>query len=437
MERRIDLGSYKSPLLELQRIQEMARESSEKFLNSQLASIAGVDEFGNVILNTTSDLEKYIDVLEQTRISALAKSDVDVGSKFVEDLTTEGSKVAQEIGAFISELPLVGDINIGQTPFKMLQEATDQVNSLLNLKAEYPLSASIQKQLDQAVGVLNEAKGKFDETFMDFRRTVSEIYTQGLRREGIVSIFRDDRLRAGFELIAEYEKELHGLKVTAEDVIGREIMSRIYSDASTVLDIDATRMIERAREAGTNVEKVMKEGSKVFAGEIVTFLPEMGRTIEAAGDFAIAKVNATGQMVLEFYNNLTGKLEVRPFDDAEIQDIADSIIPVRRLQRELEDRVNALNATIIGAAAGIEGTKENLDLGARFYSELDTATLLQTRRGFVPGMGYTQESPLKTVQYATRDIDNNLVTTQKNFLIISAKFFCVVTKLLSISLVAY
>ena len=74
----------------------------------------------------------------------------------------------------------------------------------------------------------------------------------------------------------------------------------------------------------------------------------------------------------------------------------------------MDNRLGVLDTFVTGAAAGITGVtekvfKKNFDLGARFLSDVPTSTLLQSSKGYAPGIGYTTNSPFDKVTLAGKE----------------------------------
>lgn len=416
--RRVEYGEYKSPILELARVQDAAKKVTMDFVKANVAAIAGVDKFGNVILNNTDSIMRYAEAVEEARVKQLALTDVDILAKYMEDLTTEGSDFWREFGDFLSEMPLVGDIDIGRTPLRALDEITKRINDMISLKAEFPLVNVMDEQFNGLVDTLDKVRGRFGEVYDDMLKKLGEIHTKGLSRLAITELFTDPKLTGGFQLITEYESRIKNLptEVQPTDVAGAEILKRVFPQAAEFIDVDATLVKEKAREAGFQVFEAM---DKVFTGSIITFLPNLAEKFHIAGNYAVTEMDEAGNMVVTFFDEYAERLTSMRYDDPQIQAMVDGIIPVKAIMDEVGDRINALNAFITGAEVGILGIdekrfKREFSLGTKFFSDIATTTLLQTPRGYTPGAGYTQESPLKLT---------NITGQQENFASVVKKFF--------------
>jgi hypothetical protein len=136
---------------------------------------------------------------------------------------------------------------------------------------------------------------------------------------------------------------------------------------------------------------IAREGKKVASGDVVTFFPELAKLYNIAGAQAVVELKKTTDGVYEafitYINSKTLDVEQRPLDDPNLMNLVDRIFPSGRIQTELENRLDALNTFVSGAAAGLVGIepkkfKKDFNLGSRFYSELPTTTVLQANKGF-------------------------------------------------------
>ncbi|RKZ06087.1 phage tail tape measure protein, partial [Candidatus Fermentibacteria bacterium] len=401
-----DSSNYTSPLLGLSEVQadatKLANELAE--INSKL--VIGYDEQGDAILRLTGSYKTYIESLQRASSLELAKTDIDVLKKFTESLTDTGfgESIKRVLKTALGEVPGLGGVLenlISVSPGKEMQVLTGELNELLSLREKYPLSDVFDQDINKLQEALGKVKTIYDETATDFKRTLAGIFkfegAQNIDRDTIARLLADPELTKGFELLLEIEPKITTVnrarladnvgKVTTEDVIGSEILKRIFPKKKAFIDYTSELTAAQVESAGI----LAREGKQVASGDIVTFFPELAKKYNIAGAQAVVELKKGADGVYEafatYINSKTLEVEQRELDDPGMLDIVDRIFPSGRIQSELENRLDALNTFVAGAAAGLVGIepqkfKKDFDLGSRFYSELPTTTVLQADKGF-------------------------------------------------------
>lgn len=406
--RKQELGTYKSPLLENADIQKEVINLSNNLADANTRLAVGYDKFGNAILNTTSNLKQYITELEKINVKQLAKTDIDVLSKYVTDLTElEGpEKWKSALKTFVGEVPVVGDLlakEIKLSPAKVLDDMTTKLNKFVAGKAKAPLTTAFDKDIKALQSNLKTARDGFSKTYSDFRRVLSNITTEGLGSNEIAKMLGADELRKGFELMVEVEprfnlRETKG-KVKWEDVLGAEVMRRTFAKEISSM-YDATSVLTKARLETAGVKP--REG-KAASGDIVTFTDDVSKRYNVAGQQAKLSLKETTdglfEWVVNYFNTKTLRIEERPFDK-DMMGLVDQIFPVRAIEEDMLERVDQLNSFVAGASAGLVGIsakdfKRDFSLGERFFSDIPTTTLIQGTKGFTPTTGGFGESPFQ------------------------------------------
>jgi TP901 family phage tail tape measure protein len=412
-EKRQSYDTYVDPLLSLSKIQSDAIGVTNRLAEANLALISGYDKFGNAVLKTSVNLQAYFKTLEKSKLVGIARTDIDVATKFVEDLTTtEGTeKWKYELKSLLKEAPLVGDLlakGIKVAPAKALDVITGKINNLVALRNKYPLTSVFDDDIKEYQSSLKDVRRGFNDTYADFRKTLSSISTEGLDAKTITDLFKTPGLQKGYELIIEVEPEIKLVnlqrtkadiqKIKPEDVLGAEILKKVKPGVSSYFDVSAELTKAKLETAGI----APRDTSKVMSGDIVTLIPKIAEQFHVAGNQAIVQLKETTDGVYEwvatYFNTKTMQIEERPFDE-NIQKMVDSIFPVRRIQEDLAERIDALNAFVAGASAGLTGIgkkdfKKDFSLGERYFADIPTTTLLQSGKGFTPGKGFG-ESPFQ------------------------------------------
>ena len=407
--RRQELGTYESPLLSMGKLYKNAISTTNQLAETNIGLVIGYDKLGNAILKSTGNLKEFITTAEKSRIKDIARTDIDVASKFIEDLTQiEGpEKWKEELRVLIKEVPLFGEmmakgIKIG--PAKALDTLSSKLNNLLAVRAQAPLSTVLDKDIKKYQDALKTVRTEFNTTYKDFRKLLSNIATTGLNRQEIANIFTAPELQKGYQLIVDVEpvlntKALKG-KVDWQDVMGAEVLRRVYPQLSSTLDITGALTKARLETAGA----VAREG-KVVENDLVMFMEGISDKYNIAGNQAIVSLKETTDGVFEwvatYFNTKTLQIEERGFD-AEMQKFVENVFPQKAIEKDISDRIESLNEFVAGAGAGLRGIsakdfRRDFSLGERFYSDIETTTLLQGGKGFVPGGkgGTFGESPFQ------------------------------------------
>ncbi len=433
-------GTYVDPLLATAKLQGDAVETTNALAEANVGLIAGYDKLGNVILRSSTNLGNYIKSLEDIKIKQAAAIDLDVISKFIEDLTnTEGiEKWKYELKTLLKEIPVAGGLlakGIAISPAKGLEVVTTRLNELINLRNKYPLTTVFNEDIGKYQKSLKGIRSGYKETYADFRKALSDLSTQGLGREEIAKILSDPSIKKGWQVIIEVEPEIKLLNIerarrqldpmrvvdelvgdapasmakryseflkkarqTAErgvpvepiDVLGAEVLRRVVPGAAGF--IGATGEITKARLETAGITK--REG-KALAGDVVTFVPEMAKLMDISGNQAVVELKKTTddtfEWFIQYFNSKTLRVEERPFGE-DVQNMVDSIFPMRQIQKDLAERMETLNEFVAGASAGLRGIgpkafKRQFNLGERFFADIPTTTLLQSGKGFIPGGG--------------------------------------------------
>jgi len=393
------LGSYEHPLTALAGVQSNALKLNESIANSNINMIAGYDELGNAILRTSDNYQVLLSTFEKATVRDLASRDIAVAAKHIEALTkTDGPENwKKELKDLTKEIPVVGGMisdQIKLSPAKSLELTTGKLNNLLAKKNASPMSTVYDDDIKDLQGKLAKVKISFNQTYSDFKRNLTNIPTTGLAKEEVASLLGSKELQAGYQLMVDIEPKYNVKgtkgKVKWEDVLGAEVLKRIFPDSNL---IDATKELSTA-----NIESagIAKRQNKVLSGDLVTFGDEAADKFNMSGNQAIVKLKETSDGIFEwvatYFNSKTLKIEERTFDSG-MQDLVESILPTKAIQQDLSERIEALGSFVTGASAGLigiakKGFKADFNLGERFFSDITTSTVIQGDKGFDPMSGF-------------------------------------------------
>jgi len=408
-ERRKSLNTYEAPIITLGRAQEDVISLANQLAESNSNLVLGYDKVGNAVLKASTNFDEYFKVLDKSRTKQLAESEVDVASKFIEDLTkTGGSENTKKmIKDIASEVPIIGEMlakGIKVAPAKAIAEVTAQLNNLLSIKAKSPMSSAVDKDIKKYQETLKALRNDYAATYKEFSNVLGNINTKGLDPNEIAKIFADPRLKEGYDVILNMEPRLNiaGLKgkINWQDVLGQTVMQRALPSAKS---LDFTKELTKGKLESAGL---FERQGKVLNNDIVLFMDDVAAKYNMAGKQAIVKLKETSDGVFEwvaqYFNTKTLKVEERAFDK-DMQQLVENIFPANHIQDEITDKIEILNEFVAGAGAGIRAIsakdfKKEFDLGERFFSDIATTTLLQSGKGFTPtastGKGFG-ESPFQ------------------------------------------
>lgn len=427
-KRQQEREEYKSPLLTLGTVYGETTDYANRLADTNIDLVSSFDEFGNAVLKNTGNLKSYIKVMEEAKFGEMAKTEVGVLSKYIQDLTkTTGLETFKnELKTFVKEIPAIGPLlarSIKVSPAKELDLIVNKMNELLALRSKYPLTTAFDVDIEDYKKKLEEARGKYRETYKDFRRVLAELPTEGLTPTQISEMFGGEEFKKGFELMVRLEPrlqvgELKG-QVDWKDVFGSEVLKRIYPEKP----IDIAGPLTKGLLEQSNA---IKRETEAFSGDVVIFskkaltsLTHQQKQIQSvaydfgkestfakawediawrfnvAGNQAVLNMRETTDGVTEWFvtyvDKELGQLVEKPW--ADVEPFVQAIFPTRAIEDRLYGNIEALKEFVAGAGAGLRGVtekefKREFDLGARFFGGIPTTTLLQTAKGFEPFKGY-------------------------------------------------
>ena len=423
----IEEGRYIDPYLEVGRVTEEVVKQNNALADSNSSLVVAYDSFGNAVMHSNGALKSFLETAEKSKLGEIFGTQLEVVKKHIEDLTDTGmlESFKRELKRFAGEIPGFGPAlakMIHVSPAKLMEEEVSKMNKLLLSREAFPLTTAFDKPLKERSESLKKVRESMQETYKDFRRVLAELPTEGMGRDRIIEAFTSPELREGFKIIAEIEPRLtvgrefedvqmggfinNLLKRTqkevtkgasAEDVMGVEIMKRLFPDQMFDYTKEMTKgLMLEAGVAPRKVGEVAKSGERVF------FTDEIAKQFKIAANQGILQIEQTAEgfrkeTVLVF-DKATSQLKEIPYED--VSRFVESIFPVSRIQEELTENLDALKEFLVGAEAGLVGLtakefKRSFDLGARFFGQIPTTTLMQTTKGYTPETGYG-EVPIKT-----------------------------------------
>lgn len=406
---------YKSPVFGMADLYKKTQKFGNELARTNFALVESFDEFGNAVLKTNRSLKEHLSLLASAKMEEIAKTEMDILGKYVEDLTggkgfTETFKY--ELKRFVKEIPAVGGLlaqHIAVAPAKELDVIRDRMNQILALREKYPMTTALEPLFGKYYKQLEDARSRFVDSYKGFRRVLADLPTRGMEplqiRDLLKNVVGEEQLRKGFELMIKVEPKLQIAemkgKVDWEDVFGAEILKRMYPEKP--LDFAAPLTKELLLQS-----KMLKRTGEAFVGDIVLFTEDINAVINVFGERIGRGFDIAGrQGVLKFKEGLgyfveyvTKEMrEVREVPFSEVEKFVDAIFPTVTIQERLQDNLSVLTEFIAGAAAGMTGItqkefRRSFALGERFFAQIPTTTLLQTTKGWAPGAGYG-EMPYK------------------------------------------
>lgn len=416
-ERRQTLETYEAPLTTLRGMQQRVIDLNNQMADSNLGLVVGYDRLGNAVLKTSVNFKSYLKEVERINAKTGIKTELDIVGRYAEDLTkgTKSDKIRKAVKDLAEAFPVVGDLisrNIDLSPTAAIETAVEDINKRLALKQKYPISTAVDADIKRLQDVLGKARGTFNEAAADLQRVYSGILApstlKGLSRSDIEEVLKSEELQRAREVLIEIDPKFKLINAVpaAESVrteidkiirdmakenavstlLGRDVLSALNPEVGGLLDFNSQLTKANLESAG-----VIERQGKAFSGDIITFFDNAAEKYNIAGNQAIVKIDDTNRFVVEYFNTKTLEIEQKPL--SEVEAMVDAIFPLQKIQEDLAYRMDALNTFVAGAAAGLTGIsdkdfKKEFNLGARFFSEVPTTTLLQGSRGFTPRLGF-------------------------------------------------
>ena len=411
----VERDEYVDPLQELGKTYSSTTEFANQLSDVNISLVSSFDKFGNAVLKSTDNLQSFVDTMSSAKIGEMLGTELDVLGKYVEDLTkTTGLETfKKEFKILLGEIPVIGSIlskSIKVAPAKELETITNKMNKLLGLRAKFPLTTSFDIDIESYKKKLGEARSEYSKTYDDFRRVLAELPTEGLAPNQITEALGRPEFKKGFETIVAFEPKLQtkGLKgkVTADDILGTEVMKKIYPEVPLDFTAALTKGLLMQRH-------IVKREGEAFAGDVVLFTENVADKYDIAGNQAILKMQKTTDGLVkwtaEYFDKEIGSVAEVPFE--KVDKYVESIFPARAMQERLQGNIEILQEFVAGAEAGLRGIgqkefKKDFDLGSRFFGGVPTTSLVQSTKGFEPSKGFG-EVPFK--QDWDKWIQNNFV----------------------------
>jgi Mg2+ and Co2+ transporter CorA len=402
-KRAVEREEYADPLQELGKVYSDTTDFANRLADVNISLVSSFDKFGNAVLKSTDNLQSFVDTLSSAKIAEILGTELDVLGKYVEDLTkTTGMETfKKEFKILLNEIPVIGSIlakSIKVAPAKELETITNKMNKLLGLRAKFPLTTAFDVDIESYKKKLSEARSEYRKTYDDFRRVLADLPTEGLAPAQITEALTRPEFKKGFETIVAFEpklqtKRLKG-KVTAEDILGTEVLKKIHPDVPLDFTAALTKGLLMQRNA------IRREG-EAFAGDVVLFTGDVADKYDIAGNQAILKMQKTTDGMVkwtaEYFDKEMGVVAEVPFE--KVDKYVESIFPARAMQERLQGNIEVLQEFVAGAEAGLRGIgqkdfKREFNLGSRFFGGVPTTTLVQSTKGYEPSKGFG-EVPFK------------------------------------------
>lgn len=401
-EFQIQRGQYESPLLDAK---EYVKEATIK--TNQLAAsfpdiIEGFDKYGNVILKANKSLEEHVKLLKNIKIRDILEDELDVIDKYVQDLTDVGiaEGLKADLKMLMKEIPGLSMFaeKIKVAPAKELEMVMDDLKKLQMFKVKNPF-APIEDSMKNHMKELLNVQRRYRETYKQVRASLDSLSTEGLDETSIQALFNEEALNKLYEVVVDFEikpflrmsKDKLGFdlgNITPEDIRGAEILKRVTSDVTaSYIGFTGALTKERLRAA-----QVMEREGKAFNKDVVIFNKERADALDIAAAQGIVEITDDDAFI-KVIKRTSGVIQRLKWDDQDVQNAVDAVFPVNEVRELLEDRLESLQDYLVGAASGLTSImdqkifKKDVGLGVRFFSQLPTEMLIQTKIGYNPVTG--------------------------------------------------
>jgi TP901 family phage tail tape measure protein len=400
-----DIREYKSPMFFGADIEKQDKDFQKAVAKYAPSMIGSVTEYGGINLDRTNEeAVKYIKNLNNIRRYQEAMLESDIAVRFSEDLTkTDGNQNVKYIMNEVAKsVPLVGDMlekGISVGPKKALSEFTKELNKVIVAKNANPLSTAFDPILDGMYKQLESIKNTFDDINSDFEKILESIDTRGLKSNQINSIFNREELIPGYDVMAATNDVYNREGVTGKQIMQRDIFRSVIANDEKVgqyiygmLEPTGDITSERFKEANMSERSPFDNFSTIKTGDFVTVTDKFAEQYRIAGQQAMVEIDESNKIFLKYVDSITGEFVKALMYSGGQSNILDNsiknIYPTDEIIRKAEEHRTKLATFITGAEAGIVGldkenlNKRNLDLGTKFFSDIDTGTLLQTEKGY-------------------------------------------------------
>ena len=400
-KRRMDAGTYESPLVSMQKVQKDVISMSNQLADSNLGLVVGYDKLGNAVLKSTGSFKDHLKELEKLKVLQGVNNQVSIMDRYTKDLSAPGGgeKFKFAMKELADSFPVIGDLvsrNIKISPAKSLEMATEDLNKRINLKQKYPLATAADEDIKKRQKVLSDARESYQSSYSDFLKAykgaVAPSVLNSLGPDKIKELLTSSSFKEAYKLQILVDPKFKLVKgVKPEDIMGKDWLSALNPKLSGILDVNKEFTKANLESAGITA----RTDKKARPGDIVTFMDGFADRYDIAGKQAVVKLKETSdgvfEWLVEYINTKTLKVEERPL--VSIEPLIENIFPAERIKEDVSDRIDALNTFVAGASAGLVGItekafKKDFSLGERFFSEIPTTTLLQGNFGFDMKKGY-------------------------------------------------
>lgn len=413
-------GAFRSQVKLIEDYNKVANELGR--LNTDLVST--YDELGNAILKTSDHMGGLLEKQKRAVADKRADAHMQVLEKYATSLSeVGGDEKLKKWVKDIAENDVMGvgsmfadDINLGSR--FQLEDARSEMNEALKASQKGLFGdEAFEEILAERQTALKNASKSFNEELDSF---VRELRNQEMFEElptgKIIDLFSQDELQGGFEAISErYNRRIdqsllsgdpyisglgkvqENFKTTPRQVMISEAMRAAHPEESEFIGYNIQSTLGKYAEKGIQPltgKSEIKPGQRMLfdkEGAEMLGLPEHMPTARIEGIRKDAEEEA--RIVLSFLEDVDGDITRRTEEISKenAEELATAILPTEKVKASLEDRKRLLYEMSSGAAAGIsalspEMFKQKIDLGSKFYNEIETSTLLQSDRVFTPDL---------------------------------------------------
>jgi TP901 family phage tail tape measure protein len=199
--------TYEAPLFKLIEAQEKAIAMSNNLAKVNSDLVVGYDNMGNAIIDTTQDLDKHIQKLQQSKAMDMVKTDLEAISRYVDDLSKPNTGL-RELKRFIESIPGAGKplgkfIEIGS--FTELQDAMSDMNKLMVQKSKNPLSQTFAPFFKGFNERMLKANFDYEGVANNMKDIITKMGDASLSKEQIEDIFASEEMMKAFDILVEID----------------------------------------------------------------------------------------------------------------------------------------------------------------------------------------------------------------------------------------
>lgn len=401
-KKRVEAGTYVSPTEKLIGVYDKAIQFTNQLAEANINLVAGYDEAGNAVLKSGVNLEKYLSSIKSGIVGEAFETQISIIEKYIRELTDTSKKWTETLANILEELPFGGDKLaklFSISPARGIDKTQEQLNSLFNIKIKYPqFSPTLDKEIGKLQKIIGSAKKEFDSYKKELITFFKNLNVEGLSPYDITKrMFDVEGIGTAAEFLVSPAVKSRFKDISAEDIIGAETLKKIFPALAPIIQVTPEFTLEKAKELGIKP----RAAGQAYDTDMIIFGKGMAEQLQVATGQGVIQskqiIRETADGIVKdiewsvgYINEQTKEWEIRPL--SEIGRFAQEILPASEIKKQLDTDIALLTEFVSGAGAGLRAIgakafKKDFSLGESFFDQLPTTTILQTERGFAPGIG--------------------------------------------------